>query len=133
MNAFLAKIFGNRPGVIFRLYMAAVLFQFSLLSFASVDLAATNDLCFGAFNMARDISFWLGVFSSLGACSLAFRSKYVNWPLGILLSESAAVLAFVTLSYDYLTRKPPIIAGSVLSITAAIFLIGGLIYERRNP
>lgn len=113
--------------------MATVLFQFSALSFASVNLVETQDLCTSAVGMVLNLSFWLGVFSSLGACSLAFRSKYASWPLGILISESAAVLAFITLSYDYLTRKPPIIAGSVLSVTAAIFLIGGLIYERRNP
>ena len=126
MNLILSKVFGDKPGVVFRLYMATVLFQFALMSFCSVKLVEFTDMLF-------DGAFWWGIFSGFGACSLALRSKFMSWYLGALLSEIAAVLAFVSLSYDYLTRKPPIVAGSVLAATAAVFLIGGLVYERRSP
>jgi hypothetical protein len=104
--------------------MAVVLVQFAVLSFCAVPLVTFPDLVLTA-------SFWWGVCSAFGACGLLFRKFIKNWYLGAVMSDVAAVVAFITLSYDYLTRMPPIIAGSVLSATAAIFLIGGLIYERR--
>ena len=125
MNKFLSALLENKPSTVFRLYAAAVLAQFALLSFCSVQMVETSDMVF-------DLSFWLGIFSGFGACIMVFKNKFIHWRLGSVLSEVAAVATFVTLSYDYLTRKPPIIAGSILSATAAVFLVGGLIYERRT-
>jgi predicted membrane channel-forming protein YqfA (hemolysin III family) len=125
MNKVMSAVLENNPITVFRMYTAAVLTQFAVLSFCSVQMVEPSD-------MAMDLSFWWGISSAFGACSLVFKSKFKSWRLGAFLSEGAAVATFVTLSYDYLTRKPPIIAGSVLSATAAAFLIGGLIYERRT-
>lgn len=125
MDKLLEEFVGNKPGTIFRTYTAAVLLQFSLLSFCSVQMVNAADILF-------NLSFWFGVFSSFGACSLLLRNKFIHWKAGSVLSEIAAVMTFAIMSYDYLTQRPPLIAGSILSLTAILFLIGGLVYERRT-
>lgn len=125
MNTILPLTLDNKPSSVFRVYMAAVLLQFAILSLCSVRLVEYSDMLF-------DVNFWCGIFSGFGACSLAFKSHFKHWRAGAICSEIAAVATFIVLSYDYLTRKPPIVAGSVLSATAAVFLIGGLIHERRT-
>ena len=124
MNRFIEKYIGNSPGAIFRCYMAAVLFQFSL-SFSSVGMTDVTAVPFSEH-------FWWGVVSGFGAASLLFRNVFIYWSVGVVLSDVLSVIAFLFLSYDYLTRKPPLYAGGILAATAAVFLIGGLIYERRR-
>lgn len=113
------------PGGIFRAYMAAVLLQFAVLSFCSVQTIQPLD-------MPLDTAFWWGIFALFGAMGLLFRTTFRSWKAGTLISDISAVVTFSVLSYDFMTRKPPIFVGGVLSATAVAFLIGGLINERKS-
>ena len=126
MKRLIEKYIGDSHSTIFRCYMAAVLFQFSILSFINVGVMDLAQVPFSE-------SFWWGVVSGFGASSLLFRNQFIYWTVGVVLSDVLSVIAFLFLSFDYLTRKPPILAGGVLAATAAVFLVGGLIYERRHP
>ena len=123
------------PGMVFRLYMAVVLLQFSIISFAASIPPHTTaeipilDLVVSQLFAAK---YWWGVFSFLGAASLVFRSKLSYWPLGAIFGDCISIIAFGFLGYDYATDKPPIFAGSILATTAVVFLIGGLLDERRR-
>lgn len=125
MNSLVKRFLGDSPGSIFRCYMAAVLLQFAVLSLADVHLVSDYDFI-------HDGSFWMGLFSAFGALSLLFRSSLAGWSAGAWATDAVSLITFGALSYDFLTRKPPIYAGGVLTVTSAIFLIGGLIYERRS-
>lgn len=116
----------NDISTVFRWYVAVVLIQFSVMGlFTPVPMCDDFDVFFQA-------TFWWSIFGAFGALSLLLRKKLGSWKLGMFLGDLAAVVTFSFLSYDYLTRKPPIYAAGVLAATTAIFLIGGLINERRG-
>ena len=116
----------NDISTIFRWYVSAVLFQFAV-----IGLFTTGPMC-DDFDVFFKAPFWWSVFAAFGALTLMLRKQLKAWKLGILIGDMAAVTTFSFLSYDYLTRKPPIYAAGVLAATTVIFLIGGLINERRS-
>lgn len=120
------------PGAIFRLYMAAVLLQFALLSFCSVNLTCESGTPERLHDLFLSTGFWYGQFSLFGAISLIFRSKVAQWKLGAFLGDLASVTMFGFLSYEYLTHRPPIYAGGIMAVTAILFLIGGLIKDAKR-
>lgn len=130
MRNFLQKLL-HTPGAAFSLYMAAVLTQLSILSFSSVNLRCEAHASQDLHDLFLSTNYWWGAFSMFGAASLLFRKHLCNWKLGSLLGDLASVIMFTFLSYEYLTSKPPVYAAGIMSVTAAIFLIGGLFYERR--
>jgi hypothetical protein len=131
---FLNKI-GNTPGMVFRMYLAAVLFQFSMLSFASIHTPNTNSAIPFLDNIADTLfvaKYWWGVASLAASCGMLFRYKLKAWPAGVLTADLLAIASFGFLGYDYATDKPPVFAGSILAVTSAVFLIGGILDERRR-
>ena len=130
MRKLIAALFDNSPGCIFRAYMAVILIQFAFLSFCSVDLTVGGGLDLHDLVLAE--GFWYGQLSLFGAASLILRKKLVSWKLGSFLGDAAAIVMFAFLSTEYLTSKPPIYAGGIMAGTAAAFLLGGLVYERRH-
>lgn len=124
MDTILERVYGNSPGAVFRFYIASVLVIFALLSFASVPVCDDFDMIFQS-------SWWWGVISLFGAGSMFLRSKIVSWKLGAWIGDLSSITAFLFLTYDYMTRKPPIFSGGILAATAVIFLLGGLRYDRR--
>lgn len=133
MPKFVSQLLTESQGAIFRAYMAVVLIQFAFLSFMNVELCAAAAFGDRLHDLFLSSSFWWGQFSLFGALSLVLRSKLVGWKLGALMGDVAAVCTFTFLSIEYLTSKPPIYAGGIMAATAVLFLIGGLIYERRSP
>jgi hypothetical protein len=126
------KLLKDTPGAIFRMYMAAVLVQFSILSFAAVPLCPDSTATQMVHDLILSCNYWIGAAGMFGAVSLVFRTKFKNWGIGVVLGDLVAAAMFVLLSYEYLTSKPPIYAGAIMMFTAAIFLIGGLFCERRD-
>lgn len=126
MQKLLNLFWQDSPGFIFRAYVATVLVVFAVLSFASIPV------CEDVLSDFLQPNYWWGVCSLFGASSLLFRGSYAGWKTGALIGDAAAVLAFLYLSYDYLTRKPPIYAGGIFAVVAALFLVGGLIHERKG-
>lgn len=122
----------DSPGAVFRLYMSVVLFLFALLSLTSVDLHSGCSVSEGIAGVILSTNWLYGFLSLVGSISLLFRHRLVGWKLGSWISDITAVFMFLLLSYEYLTSKPPIYAGGILAITSAIFLVGGLIYDRRE-
>lgn len=132
MSKLIPSVLRETPGAVFRLYMAVVLFLFALLSFCAVDLRVDPTTLDGLHDLVLSSPFWWGQFSLFGAASLIFRSRIAGWKLGAFLGDVSSVCMFSFLSYEYLTSKPPIYAGGIMAITAVLFLIGGLIDERRG-
>lgn len=125
-------IFHGDPGTIFRAYIATILTIFSAFYFCNVPLCRGQGVGDTFHDLFLAPNYWWGVASLIGAASLIFRSKLDSWHEGHVAGDIIAVITFVYLSYDFIVEKPPMYAGGVLSGTAAIFLVGGMIHDRRT-
>lgn len=110
---------------IFKLFVATVLVQFSLLSVMSVSAGFSDipilESVFASSHM------WWGFLGMFGAFSLLFENFIKKDKFALSIGYISAIMSFILLSYDFVARKPPIHTGGILSVTAGIFL-GGLLY-----
>lgn len=116
------------PASMFKSFMAAVLIQFSLLSFVSIVLPCGIEALPTLRAIMSSAEYWWGLLSMVGALFLLFDYHVRNWLLGQILGYSAAALSFVALAHDFMFHRPPIHAGGVFAATAVIF-IGVLAYD----
>jgi hypothetical protein len=112
---------------VFKLFIAVVLFQFALLSIASIS-NGISDIPILESHIASS-HFWWGLFGLLGSFSLVFENYIKNDKAMLSFGYISAITSFILLSYDFVSRKPPIHTGGILSVTAGIFL-GGILYGK---
>lgn len=127
-----SKVYGESISSVFRLYMACLLLFFSLLSFYSINFPDRLSVFTQLTYLPFDLNFWWGSISIIGAGCLTFNSLVAKWRLGNFLGYFAAIISFSFLSVEWLTRKPPVYAGGIITITTIIFLLGGLRYGTRE-
>lgn len=112
---------------LYKVFVSLVLFQFGVLSFLSIGAPASVEALPMCDAMVRSSSFWWGIVSLYGAATLAFEPLIRGCWKTRAGGHSAALLAFLMLSYEFALRNPPIYAGIIFSATSVIFL-GGLLY-----
>jgi hypothetical protein len=117
------------PAPLFKGYMVAILIQFAILSLLSINLPNTFTALNVGKSMLLDPHYWWGVSCLFGAACIGFEHSLRGWRAGVTSGYVCAIVSFIYLSYDYMLREPPIYAGTIVSVTASIFL-GGLIYGR---
>jgi len=128
-----AASFIDSPAAVFKAFLAAVLFQFAVLSFLSInvpDHAAALPVLRAIMATAE---YWWGLLSIIGSLFLLLEYHVRSWTTGIVIGYCSALISFCALVYEFMYNRPPIVAGGILAATAALF-IGGLMYDRaRRP
>ena len=124
-----ATHFCDSPAAVFKAFLAAVLFQFALLSFMSIAVPAQASALPVLRAIMSTAEYWWGLLSIVGALFLFLEYHVRHWVAGLVLGYGAALVSFGALVYDFMYHRPPIFAGGILAATAALF-IGGLMYER---
>lgn len=113
---------------IFKSFVILVLLQFSFLSFLAITSVCPDQFPVLS-NLFSSPHYWWGVCSLFGAACLFFEHYIKNCFPFVAIGYGAASISFLFLSYDYLFRRPPLHTGSILAVTATLFL-GGLLYGR---
>lgn len=112
---------------LYKVFVALVLVQFSVLSFLSVGTPADLDVLPMCDTLVRSSSFWWGLLSMFGALALAFESLLRGCWQTRAAGYLSAMLSFGMLGFEFLLRRPPMYAGIIFSATSVVFL-GGLLY-----
>jgi hypothetical protein len=119
----------DSPSAVFRLFVAVVLIQFSVLSLVNIESNGSFHAVDTLENTVTSAKYWWGISGLYGAVSLLFE-RYIKGSLPLIIAGYvAAIISLASLSYDYITTKPPVHTGGILAATTVVFL-GGLLYGR---
>lgn len=121
--------FLTSPAAVLKAFLAAVLVQFSILSFVSIVLPNGLEVVPTLHHIVQTSDYWWGLVSLIGAVFFVLEYHVRNWVVGQVVGYTSAIVSFGALVYDFAFRNPPVYAGVVLASTATIF-IGGLVYDR---
>lgn len=119
----------GKPAAVFKLFIAAVLVQFSILSLCNLGTNGCMEALPQLADTMRSANYWWGLLGIFGACSIVFEKYFMGYLPMLVIGYASAMSSLSILSFYLITAKPPIHAGGILAATAVVFL-GGLLYGR---
>lgn len=119
----------DKPAAVFKLFVACVLVQFSVLSLCSISTGGSVEALPNLASTMTSLNYWWGLLGIFGAFSIVFEKYLMGYIPMLLIGYGSAMSSLGLLSYYLMTAKPPIHAGGILAATTVVFL-GGLLYGR---